>query len=247
MTGKKIIFILGTLLFSFSLYAQTEGTQTEGVSASAQKVKKIKEVHKGLFINTDLAYGLALSSDISGLSSGFSNSVTVGYDIMDILSVEAGFYSFFISADNATGYAYGYGYNKDGKLVYFDANKCKKEFGEKIDVDKCAESYPKYLSNDISVKMIGLSARFAYLSTERLFMYVRGGGGFAFLSPDKNYKSDGTELSMSGSSPAFDGGLGAEYYTTLRHFSVALEARAYYLLGIGTLYLTLQPSIKYTF
>ncbi len=247
MSGKKILGVLIILLFSVSLYAQTEGAQSESAPVTSQKVKKIKEVHKGLFINTDLAYGLALSSDISGLSSGFSNSVTVGYDIMDILSVEAGFYSFFISADNATGYAYGYGYNKDGDLVYFDANKCKKEFGDKIDVDKCSESYPKYLSNDIAAKLLGLSVKFAYLSTERLFMYVRGGGGFAFLSPDKNYKSDGTELSMSGSSPAFDGGLGAEYYTTLRHFSVSLEARAYYFLGIGTLYLTLQPSIKYTF
>ncbi|MGC9042638.1 MAG: adventurous gliding motility protein CglE [Myxococcota bacterium] len=242
MIGRNVLFLIIISLFSFSLFAQTETTAT-----SAYKVKKITEVHKGIFVNTDLAYGLSIMSDVSGLSSGFTNSMTVGYDIMDILSVEAGFYSFFISADNSTGYAYGYGYNKEGKMVYFDANKCKKEFGDNIDVDKCAENYPKYLSNDVAIKLIGLSAKFAYLSTDRLFAYVRAGGGFAFLSPDKNYKSDGSELSMSGTSPAFDGGVGAEYYTTLRHFSIAIEARAYYFLGIGTLFLNLQPSIKYTF
>lgn len=242
MALKRVFFFFVMILFSLSAVAQTEGTVT-----STQKVKRITEVHKGLFVNTDLAYGLALMSDVSGLSSGFTNSITVGYDIMDILSIEAGFYSFFISADNSTGYSYGYGYNKNGDLVYFDANKCKKEFGDNIDIDKCAENYPKYLSNDVSAKLIGLSAKFAFLSTDRLFTYIRAGGGFAFLSPDKNYKSDGSEISMSGTSPAFDGGLGVEYYTTLRHFSVAMEARAYYFLGIGTLFLNLQPSIKYTF
>ncbi len=242
MRGKKVLFIMICLLVSSLLYAQTEG-----VTVAESMTKKLIEVHKGLFINTDLAYGYALMSDVSALSSGFFNSITVGYDIMDILSVEAGLYSFFISADNSTGYAYGYGYNKDGNLVYFDANKCKNEFGDNMDVDRCAENYPKYLSNDISARLIGLSVKFAYLSTDRLFLYVRGGGGFAFLSPEKNYKSDGTELSMSGSSPTFDGGMGAEYYTTLRHFSVGIEARAYYFMGIGTLLLNLQPSIKYTF
>jgi len=242
MTKRVFLFSLLLVLISTQLFAQTEG-----VSVNVPKEKKLKEVHKGLFINTDMAYNLSLMSDISGLSSGFSNSITVGYDILDILSVEAGFYSFFISASNDSGYAYGYGYNKDGNLVYFDANKCKKEFGENIDVDKCYENYPKYLSNDISAKLISLSVKFAYLSTDRLFLYVRGGGGFAFISPDKNYKSDGTPITMNGSSPSFDGGLGAEYYTNLRHFSVSLEARAYYIMGIGTLLLNLQPSLKYTF
>lgn len=262
-----LVFLYSTLLFAQAEGLQTEETQTEETQSSliqkesakqekaqpeqtslkVQEVKKLKEVHKGLFVNSDLAYGFTLTSDISGLSSGFSNSITIGYDILDILSAELGFYSFFISADNATGYAYGYGYNKDGNLVYFDAEKCKKEYGDKIDVDKCYESYPRYLVNDVSVSLIDLSVKFAYLSTERLFLYVRAGGGFGFLSPEKNYKGDGTELSMNSTSMAFDGGLGAEYYTVLRHFSVALEARAYYFMGIGTLFLNIQPSIKYTF
>jgi hypothetical protein len=243
MTKRVILFLVLAFFFSVNLFAQTEG-----VTVSSPKEKKLIEVHKGLFINTDIAYNLSLMSDIPGLSSGFSNSITAGYDILDILSVEAGFYSFFISAANDTGYSYGYGYNRDGRLVFFDANKCKKEFGENIDdVDKCYENYPKYLSSDISVKMAALSVKFAYLSTDRLFVYVRGGGGFAFISPDKNYKSDGTEIKMNGSTLSLDGGAGAEYYTTLRHFSVAIEARAYYLMGIGTLLLNIQPSLKYTF
>lgn len=241
---RKIIY----LLFAFLLLSTVVDAQTEGVSTTASKGKGFIEVHKGPYVATDIGYNLALFSDIYGLSSGFMNSISVGYDILDILSVEAGFGSFFISADNSTGYAYGYGYNSNGELVYFDAAKCKSEFeGATIDVGKCADLFPKYLSNDISVKLFFMSAKFAFLSTERIFAYVRGGGGFALLSPDRNYKSDGSELKMNSSSLAFDGGCGVEYYTNLRHFSVALEARAYYFMGIGTLILNLQPSLKYTF
>lgn len=254
MLVKKIFIMTFILLFSLSIYAQGQTEQAESASATTSKVKRIKEVHKGFFINTDIGLGLTLSSDIDALSSGFSNSLTIGYDIIEILSVEAGFYSFFISANNDTNYSYGYGYNKNGELVYFDSKKCKEEFNKNnkdkaidIDVDKCAEKFPKYLSNDLSSQVIGLSVKFAYLSTERLFAYIRAGGGFAFLSPDRNFKSNGNELKMDSSTVVVDGGFGAEYYTVLRHFSVALEARTYYLLGIGTLYLTLQPSIKYTF
>ncbi len=241
---RMFVFLVMTfLLFSSTVYAQTEG-----VTAAAPKTKKLIEVHKGLYIGTDMGYNLALTSDISGLSSGFMSSIFAGYDIIDILSVEAGFSSFFISADNSAGYSYGYGYNSEGNLVFFDAQKCKKEYSDgNIDIDKCVDQYPKYLSNDISAKLISLSIKFAFLSTDRLFTFFRAGGGFAFLSPDKNYKSNGDELKMSGSSISFDGGLGAEYYTNLRHFSIAFEARAYYLMGIGTLLLNLQPSLKYTF
>lgn len=222
--------------------------QTEGINLSTSKEERLTEIHKGLYVVTDTGYNLALVSDVYGLSSGFMSSISAGYDIIDILSVEAGFSSFFISADNDTGYSYGYGYNSSGELVYFDAAKCKEEFKDSnIDVDKCAESFPKYLSNDISVKLLSLSVKFAFLSTDRLFTYIRGGGGFALLSPDRNYKRDGSELKMNGSSPAFDGGVGVEYYTNLRHFSLALEARTYYFIGIGTLILNLQPSLKYTF
>lgn len=236
------------LLFAFLLMSTVVDAQTEGVYATASKEKRLIEVHKGPYVATDIGYNLALVSDFYGLSSGFMNSISVGYDISDILSAEAGFGSFFISADNSTGYSYGYGYNSNGDLVYFDAAKCKSEFeGVAIDAGRCADLFPQYISNDLSVKLIFMSVKFAFLSTDRMFAYIKGGGGFALLSPDKNYKSDGSELKMNSSSPTFDGGGGVEYYTNLRHFSVALEARAYYFMGIGTLILNLQPSLKYTF
>jgi hypothetical protein len=85
--------------------------------------------------------------------------------------------------------------------------------------------------------------QFALITTERNFLFVRGGGGFAFGLPDK---IDGAQY--GGNGPAFTGQIGFERYTKLRHFSIGVLAGAMVVtkpdLGIG---ISVMPTLKYTF
>lgn len=83
----------------------------------------------------------------------------------------------------------------------------------------------------------------ALITTERNFLYVRGGAGFAFGLPGE---IDGAEY--GGNGPAFGGSVGFERFTKLRHFSIGVHAGAMVVLkpafGLG---ITVTPTIKYTF
>lgn len=96
------------------------------------------------------------------------------------------------------------------------------------------------LTGDLSHIAPGIGARFAFLTTKRLFVYGRGGIGYAFWFPQElaggSLGSIHTDLS-----------LGVEYYTHLRHISVGVEAAFQGLLlpfGFG---FQVYPTIKYTF
>ena len=85
--------------------------------------------------------------------------------------------------------------------------------------------------------------QFAILTTERNFLWIRGGAGFAFGLPAKI-----NDVEYGGNGPAFGGSIGFERFTKLRHFSIGIEAGVLAVtkpaVGIG---ISLAPTVKYTF
>ena len=86
-------------------------------------------------------------------------------------------------------------------------------------------------------------AQLAILTTERHFLWLRGEGGISFLEADASQTEGASELG-----PTFGGGIGYEYFTTLRHFSIGAQAGVQVLLEPDTAFrIFLMPSLKYTF
>lgn len=87
------------------------------------------------------------------------------------------------------------------------------------------------------------SLQLALLSTERNFVFVRGGAGFALGLPEK---SNGVDA--GGNGPIFSVVGGYERYTKLRHFSIGVTAGVLILtkpdVGVG---IQISPMLKYTF
>ena len=75
--------------------------------------------------------------------------------------------------------------------------------------------------------------------TTRTYLYVRGGAGYVFYSP--------VELMGDNHDLLAFGGLGVEYYTRLRHFSIGLEAMGTFLVPSGTIGFGVTPSLRYAF
>ncbi|MBI5547320.1 MAG: adventurous gliding motility protein CglE [Deltaproteobacteria bacterium] len=75
-------------------------------------------------------------------------------------------------------------------------------------------------------------------SVKRLYLYARLGGGYALMSPKNFYE---------GGDIALLGGVGLEYFTHLRHFSLGLSADFFYgiqHMGPG---FSLSPTLRYSF
>lgn len=83
----------------------------------------------------------------------------------------------------------------------------------------------------------------AIITSERNFLWVRGGGGLALALPDS---VNGVAYGEPG--PMFSGAVGFERYTKLRHFSIGVQAGVTVFLkpevAVG---ITVAPLLKYTF
>ncbi|HLT30531.1 MAG TPA: adventurous gliding motility protein CglE [Myxococcaceae bacterium] len=75
-------------------------------------------------------------------------------------------------------------------------------------------------------------------AVKRTWIYVRAGAGYAMFSP--------RQLVPEADILAF-GGIGLEYYTKLRHFSVGIEVSGSYLVDSGAMGLSVMPSLRYAF
>lgn len=73
---------------------------------------------------------------------------------------------------------------------------------------------------------------------ERLYFYLHGRGGYAKTSPEGLF---GTRENI------LAGGVGVEYYTRLRHFSIALGADALYATKAKASGYAVYPTVRYTF
>lgn len=94
-------------------------------------------------------------------------------------------------------------------------------------------------TGDVAVIAPGLGLRFAFVTTERLFVFARAGAGYGLWFP--------SELTGATGSIHVDGGLGVEYYTKLRHVSVGVEADFQALIAPTALGVHVYPTLKYTF
>jgi hypothetical protein len=90
----------------------------------------------------------------------------------------------------------------------------------------------------------GLDVRWAFLARrdrnawERFFAYVHARGGYAWSHPAGLF---GDHDVLVG------GGLGVEYYTQLRHFSVGLALDGLYAVSAGAPGVSITPTVRYTF
>lgn len=105
---------------------------------------------------------------------------------------------------------------------------------------------PKRSRGDFQTMMLGAMLRYSFLrfaddnGIDRTFVYARVAGGATLSRPVGIVDEQGYFAS---------GGLGMEYFTRLRHFSVGLEIDAMSLIGdSGTsLGVAALPHVKYTF
>jgi hypothetical protein len=95
-----------------------------------------------------------------------------------------------------------------------------------------------------SLLSAGLDARWAFQSWrdrndwERLFLYVHGRGSWARTYPEGLFGTHDT---------LFAGGVGIDYYTKLRHFSVGAAVDGVYAVSAKTFGLAIYPTVRYTF
>jgi hypothetical protein len=99
-------------------------------------------------------------------------------------------------------------------------------------------------SGDFSVLVPGAALRLNALGfsdsqgVQRTWLYLRGGGGYAMFSPRTLLPDPDTFLFA---------GLGVEYFTRLRHFSIGLEASGSYMVTSKSQGFAVAPTVRYSF
>lgn len=99
-------------------------------------------------------------------------------------------------------------------------------------------------SGDFSAFIAGASVRGNLVGfndsqdVRRTWIYIRGGAGYTMFSP-KQLLSNSDILVFAGP--------GVEYYTRLRHFSVAIDLTGSFLLTSGSLGVAVTPNVRYAF
>jgi hypothetical protein len=88
---------------------------------------------------------------------------------------------------------------------------------------------------DLRVSVIGRRDRNAF---ERFFVYVHGRGGYARTWPQGLFGEDDVVVA---------GGLGLEYFTHLRHFSVGVATDYVYATKASAGGVAVYPTLRYTF
>lgn len=73
---------------------------------------------------------------------------------------------------------------------------------------------------------------------QRTWLYVRAAGGAVFYSP---------RALINRLDVLVGGGVGVEYFTRLRHFSVGVEANVQYMVMTSSVAISILPAVKYSF
>jgi hypothetical protein len=87
----------------------------------------------------------------------------------------------------------------------------------------------------LKVRLLGLDDA---QGVRRTWIYVRAAGAAVFYNPTSLI--DRLDVLVSG-------GVGLEYFTRLRHFSLGIEGNFNYLARSGSLGFSVFPTVKYSF
>ena len=96
------------------------------------------------------------------------------------------------------------------------------------------------LTGDLAHIVPGIGVRFAFVTTDRLFVYARAAVGYALWFPSQLAENAPGSIHT-------DVALGIEYYTRLRHLSIGLEVDGQALFAPNAFGIQAYPTIKYTF
>ena len=176
------------------------------------KVVDIDEVERGVFVSVD--YGPAYYLPLSG--AGFLDINPTGTVPATRLGVRLG----YDILNNVAVDAFVLGAFQSGSID--------------LDVVRAGKT-----TGDIAHIVPGVGARFAFVTTERVFAFARVGVGYALWFP--------TEIAGTVGSIHTDASIGVEYHTKLRHVAVGVEADFQALLLPMTFGVHVYPTVKYTF
>ena len=216
--GKFVVFALLTLLASGrGAYAQEKSSNAETPRAGEEvkgdtRVVDIDEVERGLSLGVD--YGPAYYLPLGGAGMLNLNPTSTG-------------------AATRVGVRVGYDVLNNIAVDGFVLGTFSTGV---IDLDDVRAGKT---TGDIALIAPGVGVRFAFITTERVFAFVRAGVGYALWFPQ--------ELAGAAGSIHTDASLGVEYYTKLRHVSVGVEADVQALLSPTAVGVHVYPTLKYTF
>ncbi len=197
----------------------------EAADGDGPKVQTIQVVERGFFLEAEFGFTafvatLADDGDERKYGSASQIGVFAGYDVLPILSL-------------------GFGLRAMGVGV---SGYLPVPAGGTFDLDELGPD-PTRVQGDLYYLAPTATARFALLTTERDFLWLRADLGFALAFPGD---IGGVEYAGPGLTGAFL--VGYERFTKLRHFSMGISAGASMVMkpsvGIG---ITLLPHLKYTF
>lgn len=122
-----------------------------------------------------------------------------------------------------------------GGFVQFSANRAGAEYTGKSGGLASGDFSALVPGAVVRVNAVGFNDN---QDVRRTWIYIRGGAGYVLFSP-KQLLPDPDILVFAGP--------GVEYYTRLRHFSVALEVTGSYLVTSGSLGVQITPNLRYAF
>ncbi len=214
---RSPLLVVACLLLSSGVLAQGMASNAEAPREGEEvkgdtKVVDIDEVERGVFVSVD--YGPAYYLPLGG--AGFVDQNPTGLVPGTRIGVRVG----YDILNNVAIDAFVLGVFQQGD----------------IDLDTVRNGGK---TGDLAHIAPGIGARFAFVTTERVFAYARVGVGYALWFP--------SDISGAFGSIHTDASVGVEYYTKLRHVSVGVEAAFQALLLPNSFGVHVYPTVKYTF
>lgn len=224
--AARLVIATGALL-SPTLWAQGISSNADAPREGEEvkgdtKVVDIDEVERGVFVSVD--YGVAYYIPTPG--AGFLDINPTGTVPGTRFGVRVG----YDILNNVAVDAFVLGAFQTGNINLADVRQGK-------------------TTGDIAHIVPGIGARFAFITTDRVFAFARVGAGYALWFPLELAEAGAgvEELPLKLGSIHTDASLGIEYYTKLRHVSVGVEVDFQALLLPMTFGVHVYPTLKYTF
>lgn len=221
---KPSLVLVAVLASSLALAQEGSKPSAGNTSAKLSKDKEketFNEVERGFYVGVGGGGWLLFNPPVSGISRQyFSPGLSIDVEIGVDIGTRLSIGAFFIGAFSKMGADYS-GYS--GGAAY----------------------------GDFSSFMPGLTARvnlFGFDDSQdvrRWWVFIRAAGAVTIYAPRAllpNPNAGGNPLDVM-----VLGGAGIEYYTRLRHFSIALEADFVVQVLSGTFGLNIMPTLRYAF